>query len=84
MFLAQFTEIFWHRSLAKGAGATGAAGAAAPFALVVRGQRGGSIVPYQYLNFQGTTPKPSHFSSIGFTADLEMPFPLFLSPPPLS
>ena len=34
----------------KGAGATGAAGAAAPVALVVRGQRGGSIVPYQYLN----------------------------------
>ena len=36
--------------LSKGAGATGAAGAAAPFALVVRGQRGGSILPYQYLN----------------------------------
>ena len=34
----------------KGAGATWAAGAAAPFALVVRGQRGVSIVPYQYLN----------------------------------
>ena len=32
--------------LATGAGATGAAGAAAPVALVVRGQRGGSEVPF--------------------------------------
>ncbi len=31
----------------KGAGATGAAGAAAPVALLVRGQRGGSKVPFQ-------------------------------------
>ena len=33
-------------------------------------------------NFQGATPKSPHFSSIGFTADLEVPFPLFLPPPP--
>ena len=35
-----------HKNALMGAGATGAAGAAAPVALVVRGQRGGSEVPF--------------------------------------
>ena len=33
-----------------GGGARGAVGAGAPYALVVRGQCGGSNVPYQYVN----------------------------------